>query len=264
MGERRVKVASWNVMAPEYAARMASGRDFYAKVRDWMPWHDRLPRILQHLAEVDAELVFLQEVSQAHVDGPLRIGLEKLGYELAVARKTNVFQPDGLVLAHRGGRGKIVADDVCGFRDDTGYVAQLRTIRLEKSDFSITLANAHLKWSADEETPARQLRVLLERLDAMPPSPRIVCGDLNYDVLAHESWTELAARGFTTAYPDPSAHSWAADGRTAKLDGLLFSREFRLIETRPLPVLDPVIGLPGPQMPSDHVPLVATLALATP
>lgn len=263
MADVKLKVASWNLMAPEYAERMASGRDFYAKVRAFLPWELRRPRILEHLRALDADVVCLQEISQALFDHAFRVALEKLGYELAIARKTNVFQPDGLLLLHRGGRGRVLADDVCGFLDDTGYVAQFRQLRLDRAGTHVTVANAHLKWSADDSTQVSQLRVLLARLDAFPSGPRLVCGDLNFDVASHPIWPELEARGWRTAYPDPSRATWAADGRALKADALLFSPGVRLDEVRPIPLLDPVIGLPGPQLPSDHVPLAATFTVST-
>lgn len=250
----RLRVLTWNVLAPEYSAPGIGEHDFYEWVRPWVPWPVRAPRIVERIQQMAPDIACLQEVSPEPWEelgaalGPTLAG-ERLGKRLPRQR-------DGVATLVRSEHVEVLHSHALSFHDGTGFVCLVQHLRV--GDREVVVANGHLKWSKDTTTQPAQLREVFDALDAMPPAPRIICGDLNFDPREHEIWTELAERGFACAYPERSP-TWSANNTALRLDEILYGPEFAVESIEPLRVIDASVPLPDAVEPSDHLPMFATL-----
>lgn len=251
-----IRLATYNVLCPEFAAPSLDGTDFYLRTRAFLPWAERWRRLVERVRGLDADVVCLQEVSKTHWDRSLRPAFEELGYRCLFAPRP-APRPDGVAVLVRA---PLVAGplETLGFPDDSAKVAGVVPVRLPGGR-ELLVVSAHLKWSADGNVPAAQLAHLFDAIDARAAALTVVAGDLNVDVLRHPVRAVVEARGYASAYPDDGRATWAAAGRAEKVDAVLV-RGLRVVAVAPYPDLAPDPGLPSADEPSDHLPLVAQLA----
>lgn len=249
-----MRLVTWNVLSPEYASLVPEERrDPYAAVRAFVPWDLRRGAILERLAAIDADLVLLQEVSPEPWPEFVRALPRHVGER---AQKRLPRQVDGVATFVRTNRVERRESRIHSYRDGTGYVALLDRCIVDGEE--VLVVNVHLKWSADGATPASQLGELLALLDATPTGRRIIAGDFNVDVVRAPMWSELARRGFVTALEAPT-NTWAAGGGALQADAVLASG-LQFSSVGDLRRIGPGTMLPDATEPSDHLPIVVTLA----
>ena len=254
-----MRLATWNILAPEFCAPSLDGTDYYRDTRPHLKWADRFPRLVARIQRLDADVLCLQEVSAAQWGRKLLPALEQAGYRCHFAPRPG-NRPDGVVVAVRGG-WQVTWTRPVPFLDGSDKVALMAGL-VDGSGRAITVASAHLKWTADGDQPARQFDQLASEIEALGAGPAVIAGDLNLDLVRHPSWTALAARGWRSAYPDDGRPTWFADGRSEKTDGL-FMRGVDATALLPVDDVATPPGLPSPDMPSDHLPLAATVDWAS-
>ncbi len=246
-----IAVVSWNVLA-----------DSYVKP-EFFPFTDpavlepaaRRPRVIARLREMatSTDVLCLQEV-EPEVFARANDALD--GFEGAYVQKRG--KPDGCALFVREALGRATFRELA-FTDGTGHVALAASL----DELALSVATTHLKWQAPDIPLDERLglRELVELLDAWvrPPSPWIVCGDLN---ASNDSPILQAAfaRGLRDAYGSmPDAFTCNSNGRAKRIDFLLASPE--LVPTpSPLPRIDDVTPLPSASEASDHLAIRATFA----
>lgn len=250
----RLKVLTWNVLAPEYSAPGFGDRDFYEAVRPWVPWPVRVGRIVARIQQLAPDVACLQEVSPEPWDelaaalAPSLAG-QRLG-------KRQPRQRDGVATVVRSGFVETLRSHELSFHDGTGFVALVQHLRV--GDREVVVANVHLKWSKDTTTQPAQLLEVFEALDAMPKAPRLICGDLNFNPRVHEIWSEFSKRGFACAYTEHSP-TWSANDTALRLDEILYGPGLAVESVEPLRAISASVPLPDALDPSDHLPMCATL-----
>jgi endonuclease/exonuclease/phosphatase family metal-dependent hydrolase len=250
-----MRLATWNVLAPEFCApAKEGGRDYYAHSRAHLPWHLRMPRILDEVTRLGADVVCLQEVSKVHWERGLKAGLEDLGYEALFAGRPGQ-RPDGVAILVRQGL-RVAAQGAGGFPDDSEKAYLWATLETPRGP--VHVASVHLKWDVRAEIPMVQLGHVLDAMGRLEPAPAVVAGDLNVDPLRNRAWP-FVAPGWSVAHPDDARPTWIADNRAEKTDAILW-RGWSTVRPHPYPDVPPIPGLPSETMPSDHLPLVADLA----
>jgi len=98
-------------------------------------------------------------------------------------------------------------NDVLGEPRVGGQLAVVATMQLD--GVAVELASAHLESHSDAESRARQLKMLVESIDARSTGPAIIGGDLN---TFGATFAELADHATTAALraSDPARFSWPA------------------------------------------------------
>jgi endonuclease/exonuclease/phosphatase family metal-dependent hydrolase len=238
---------SWNVLADAYIRP-----HFYPAVDPALLRPGARTRAIADLIEAsDADVACLQEVEPA-VLGALP------GWDVRHAKKRG--KPDGVAIAARR-RAAIEEVRTLAFadgapdREDSGHVAVIAIVAL--AGLRVQIATTHLRWDRPKTPPAdrwavRQARELIDALD--PAIPAIVCGDLNVEP-HDDAYAMLLAAGLGDPCADgaPTANP---NGRAKRIDHVLHARE---LHARVVPglAIDDATPLPSPEMPSDHLPVVA-------
>lgn len=256
------RLFTWNILAPEWAGpRVGDERDFYRHVHPFDEWSYRRGLLLDALRAVEADVICLQEVSRAFFRRELRALLRARGLVVTCRVRTTGSGPIGVLVAHDPRRFALVQPVEFRRGDLRGRVAgvELRPVR---GAGSLVVASAHLQWSPLPEVRAERLDRALAVLDARPETEaQMLVGDINFDPHAHAEWPRWAAAGWSTSHPQPDMPTWAADGRTDRLDAILVRRGVADLRGEPVPAISALPGLPSATFPSDHVPLAATFRL---
>jgi len=248
-----MRLATWNILAPEFCGPSLDGTDYYRHSRPWLKWHDRLPRIVATLEQLHADVLCLQEVSTAQWERGVRPALERLGYACCHAPRPG-RRPDGVVVAARG-EWSLAATTLVPFDDGSDKVVLLAELR-DAQGRSLQVGSLHLKWTRDGDLALRQLTHVAGLV--RPDTPCVLAGDLNVDVVRHRDWAALAHAGWVSGYPDDGVPTWFADERAERTDAILL-RGVRAVDALPIPPVEVVPGLPSEAMPSDHLPLAVTV-----
>jgi len=251
----RLKVVTWNVLADAYIAR----HDYYGHCdpahleADW-----RRPAVARHLVAFDADVLCLQEVDEAAFSA----FSEALGdgYRGRWLQK-GLGKPDGCATFVRA-TWAITSHHELRYADDTGCVALSLTVT--RGDVSVDVANTHLKWNPRENRGlahrgVTQARELLKTLRPPEGLGWLVCGDFNA-TLGTEVLGLFEAAGLRAAHPE-SRYTCNSNQWTRKIDFTLY-RSLEPVETPPAPSIGPTTPLPGPAMPSDHLPVVTTFQVS--
>ncbi len=247
-----IRVVTWNLLAPEFAAPPPDGEDFYPLTREHLPWAKRWPRIVEIIRGFRADAVCLQEVSKVHWERTLRPSLEQAGFTTLYAPRPGK-RPDGVALLFaKGTLARLWTPFV--FEDGSEKSALLA--RLETRGVVWSVASVHLKWTADGETPIDQLTRIQQELAAFGEGPLLVAGDWNVDVLRHPRRAEVEQGGWQVVHPDDGVPTWLAAGRAERADGMV-ARGFVSGAPEPIPRVEVHPGLPSAEWPSDHLPLIA-------
>jgi endonuclease/exonuclease/phosphatase family metal-dependent hydrolase len=156
-------------------------------LNDLSLWKERGPLLVKQLAELDADLIAMQEVSlqgdssNAHWVADqlnnIREYPEKVPpYEVLLCPRTGVYeQKEGLAILSRFQ----VRNHECLDLLTQNRVAQVACFRIENNN--LLLLNGHLYWQTGESSKRQnQIELLLDFLDTQPvDQPVIVCGDFN-------------------------------------------------------------------------------------
>lgn len=240
MGPVTLRVVSWNVLADTYAHA-----DLYPGAEPaLLESGARASLVADTLERLDADVVCLQEVERGLLDAWVSDGRLQ-DYDLHYLRRPG--RPDGcatLVRALRARASRALVYPGCE------EVAQV--LVLTGGPLSLTVANTHLRWSPDGSTATRQLGHLLADL---APEPRaVLCADAN---VGPTDPARAALRAHALHDLAGAASTAVVDGEPRPLD-LVAVRGLAGLLARPLAPRGP---LPSRLCPSDHVPLVATVAV---
>ena len=235
LGER-LTVASYNV---HRWAGVRGGRAF------------RPERSFEVIDELGADVLALQEVLRpTDRDDPLRAVAERLGYHLAfvVTRMHRRGELGNAVLSRWPLAGALAIDLSFGRLERRAALA----VRVRSGERSVTVAATHL--ALVDRTRARQVRALLEH-PQLAAGPAVLVGDMN-------AWRpSRASRDLDSAFRERHHNdAWPASYPSVRpvlaLDRL-YARGARVVSLR---AHESAAARRG----SDHLPVVAELALAEP
>jgi mRNA deadenylase 3'-5' endonuclease subunit Ccr4 len=255
-------IATWNILADAYIKP-----EYYPFTEaHWFDPDSRWPRLVETLAELDVDLACLQEVEEESFE-VLHAGLTPLGYDGQFAPKGR-NRPDGCATFWRTSRFvpervlRLAYDDDYDAQGPSGHIAQITVVRAAGRFLGV--ANTHIRWDPTN-TPwarkigVREVRQLLQERERLAPECAgwILCGDFNAsptsDVVA-----EMRAAGMEYSHQTrPRAYTANAQQRAKVIDFLFHDAALRS-EPHPVPPISNRTPLPGPDHPSDHVPVVAT------
>jgi endonuclease/exonuclease/phosphatase (EEP) superfamily protein YafD len=119
------------------------------------------------------------------------------------------------------------------------------------------IANTHLKWDNPQTHYGyRQMQQLLVECEALNVQSWIICGDLNV-MPSSKVVALLQQAGFNFTHQNAiKAHTCNSNNRAKTLDYLFYNAG---LSAEPLPLfpIEDDTPLPGPNQPSDHLPVVA-------
>jgi endonuclease/exonuclease/phosphatase (EEP) superfamily protein YafD len=229
------------------AAMAPAGSERFLRVVTFNLWggNDRMDEVSKFLADSDADVVVLQEVTRAH--GALLRQSLQTAYPHATDGARIVILSKHPILAE----GQL---DRPGFPPWISLM--LRWVRLEVNGFTFELAGVHLARPFYPELQEEDVEALI-RFAASRDRPLIVAGDFNMS-----PWTEKLRR-------------------LGRLAGIRRYNTFRLtwpvrrdeLPLLPLVAIDNVLASPnfdkiaaigGPRLGSDHRPVIVDLALSEP
>jgi mRNA deadenylase 3'-5' endonuclease subunit Ccr4 len=256
-------VATYNVLANAYIRR-----DWYPRTppRLLLP-EERVPAVARRLRALGADLLCLQEVERSTF-ATYAAHLALAGYNGRHAQRPD-GRPDGCVIFLRGPmsawRSHVVIDlDDDGAPRRTRRIAQMACV--DVGGRRLGIVNAHLEWDAPD-TPAdlqiapRQVaRLLAARAPVDDCAGWIVCGDFN---ATPESPAVHAIRsaGLTASHGDRPPPTCNANRHARAID-YLFHDAALVASPRAMRPLAADAPLPGPDEPSDHLPVVAAFSWA--
>jgi mRNA deadenylase 3'-5' endonuclease subunit Ccr4 len=256
------RAATYNVLATAYI-----NPQWYKGVpAELLRPERRLPALVRHVEELEADLLCLQEVED-ETFAALQRHLTRLGYQ-GLYEKKGRGKPDGCATFFRTARftprgiGRLDYHDAGRpTEDNSGHIALL--LGLEHEGHLLGVANTHLRWDRPgtpraEQVGYRQAVALLEACRAFTPRCQawLLCGDFNRTP-EDEVVAMLCAAGFEPAHVTlPQALSCVANGKASVIDYLFHTRQ---LWARPIapPALRGDTPLPSAEEPSDHVALVA-------
>lgn len=248
-------IISYNILAQAYLLP----ERYLGIPPEFLEAEARQSRLIQHIQSMDADLVCLQEVEPAFFE-KLQAALPAL--HGLYAPKTG--RPDGLATFYKPSL-TLTHQQVLHFENaDPGYDHIAQILCFEGPESAFRLGNTHLRWQRNDTPESKhqgvlQLTELLDAMDTLPASPRVICGDLNAN-----AGSPVIARARERGLRPPPHEGRPADtaiinGRFRRLDWVLFELRGMRGQERPLPSLKRVGHMPGAVEPSDHLPLHADL-----
>ena len=251
-------VASYNILATAYIRKK-----FYPRTPDdVLAPTARIPALVRHVAQLDADIMCLQEV-EGETFTALQAGLST--HSGHFARKDG-DRPDGCAtfvrtgIATSGSVERLNYADGSGAEPASGHVALI--VRVAQAGRVLGIANTHLKWSPPDTARTdhrgvRQVEQLLSVLDALPACDAwIICGDLNVEPDS-EVIATLRRAGFRSTYDDPEAYTCNPNGSAKVIDYLCHDGGLRSFPHK-LPAIDDRTVLPSREQPSDHLAIMAS------
>ena len=253
-----LRVATWNVLADAYV----DARWFALSPPELLVRGARTTDVLKCALALDADVLGFQEAEPALYEAASR---ELIDYDVRWCPKGR-SRPDGCLTAVRRTH-RIVSekhhlyDDASSpssYETPSGHVAHI--LEIESAGHRITVANTHLRWFAPELDPAttpgyRQAKQLAAILAPLPRA--VITADTN-DRPGGPIRALLAEAGFSGVSDD--APTSIVNGVEPSALDVVGVRGARCVSLElPIPPCPP---LPGPDCPSDHVPVVATVELS--
>jgi endonuclease/exonuclease/phosphatase family metal-dependent hydrolase len=270
-----VRVASYNICAPEYNHYLTSNPFFQGRPFVIDPASDQRFQALAAKIASLGDVVCLQEVSKAHYSR-LEAFLKLRGYEGTFAPNALASRSDGVATFYKRDvvqvepRSTVIhyyrhpQDSSQQTLDTTGKAALVQVFRTHSGQ-TFTVCNTHLEGgqarpTGDKESQIRQLPGLLSHR----PAPVMVCGDFN------TTWKDpFAAKYFSGAvspigfdalqHRDAPSTVIGAQGTPIRLDYILSAAHPLSID-----VLGNLSELMTANEPSDHLPVVAVFPLTAP
>lgn len=256
-------VVSYNVLA---ARHLVPGRYPLSPVESLVSG-PRYRRIGELIASLRADLVCLQEVENESFD-LLSRQLSGLGYEgFHELRSPTVGE--GCALYANSSSVRVHGRSRCDFADspESGGASHrfAQLAELEAAGQSFVLANTHLQWDPPG-TPAmshrgvaqaRQLVAAINQITGSDGSA-IICGDFNADPESDVCRVFREAGYRAVRRVDADEPTCQANGRLSEVD-FVFHRGFHTAAPLPRARLHVSTPMPGPEHPSDHLPVGAVL-----
>jgi mRNA deadenylase 3'-5' endonuclease subunit Ccr4 len=258
------EIVTYNVLATAYL-----DRGDYSAVPPELLYPDwRIPVLVKHISDLDADLLCLQEV-EADVFGALDSGLSPHGYEGRYEPKGH-GKPDGCAVfwrtsafALRAARRLEYHDCENGPIEHSGHVALL--LALEHEGRLLGVADTHLRWDKPGTPRAKQVgyRQATELLDACKRfEPAcvgwLICGDFNRRPNS-EVVSAFREAGYEYAHAGrPHVRSVVANHRAGLIDYIFHTDTLQSRPFDPPEVSDSTV-LPAVGQPSDHLALTAEI-----
>lgn len=258
------RLTSYNILADAYASK----RLFPAIEPAVLSWRRRAPAIVERVAQLEPDVVCLQEVQASHWP-ELQSVFEQRGWHGTFAQKRQSRLDGCAILSCRDGALRLVEMDTLYFEDGehgaeaSGHLAMISAFDTPAG--LVRIANTHLRWQAGTTQPEehigyRQAVQLLE-ICSGPGSnalATIICGDFN--VSPENPVVQLFGdRGFVDAYGLSPQATCNPNGRAKRIDYIFATRGLTL-RAEPLPELADDTPMPNSKEPSDHLPLTAFMS----
>jgi mRNA deadenylase 3'-5' endonuclease subunit Ccr4 len=252
-------VLSYNILAIAY---MRS--HYYPNIPpEVLRRENRIPALLRHIAEQNADALCLQEV-QPDIYQQLLEHFTPLGYAGVYAQK--IAKPEGVATFLRAPLRLIASHvityrDACGEEPDTGCVALVTMTEVEGR--RVGIVNTHMKWDP-ADTPADRFRPLLETRQLLAEAPAldpdcthwIIAGDFNVEADS-SAIDAFRAAGYHDAYAGlDHLKTNNAHGHPQRVDFLLHTVSLRSQPTA-IPEVTAETLLPSATQPSDHLAIKA-------
>jgi len=250
-----LKLTTWNLLAPGYTSNTPYSH-IYDRVRAEVDWSVRRGRLREALRTETADILCVQEVAPDLFDGaedPLGDGV----WQMACAPRPSTHTESHVAVLWR--RGKLEAEPTHGGLE--GEFGASLAVRLSCVDSgrSLALVSVHLRYDRDPSVRSSRLEAVIKHLRCVARADAsLVVGDVNFDPVAHPRWPRWRGAGWQSTHPGETIVTWGVNGRTEKLDAILFRGALSLRHAEPVLRFDPKLGLPSAALPSDHVPLRAT------
>ena len=256
---KEIIVATYNVLADGYICSDyypgCDPNDYVAAVRH--------PRLLERVANLDADVICLQEVEGTMFD-LLKARLKELGYVGFWARKRSGVKVklDGCATFVRAPWRCVDSvtlhyDDGAHGRPRSGNVALITDVE-DQDGHTLTIANTHLKWFASNTPPEQNFGLTqassLLAVVGSQAAERIICGDFNAE-WGSDIIHAFAAAGYTDAH-DAAVATFNLEKRARKIDYLMHSSALIARPFRTTSITDST-PLPSDTELSDHIPLRA-------
>lgn len=225
-----LKAVSLNIKAPSWAFQKPSSDP--PSPEEMEEWLARSKAIASYLLELDADLIFLQEVPLEHAD--------RLASILTGAYSFHGHHPNPKRTSKIGCVTWWSRDRVRAVSHSTTSASVISALRLTGSTQVVAIANVHLKagYRSGVGTRTSQLKSIFRAVGA---GASVVVGDFNDDLALGD--LGLSDGGYLIARPGPT---WR-------------DREFDLVAARGVAVSE--LGR-GPEVGgSDHLPVLFTLAV---
>ncbi|NP_001089542.1 angel homolog 2 S homeolog [Xenopus laevis] len=156
-------------------------------------WSYRLPNILKELADMNADILCLQEVQENHYRTQIKPSLESLGYHCEYKARTG-DKPDGCAICFKSDKFSLVSVTPVEYyrpniallnRDNIGLVLLLQP-KSQRAAPVICVANTHLLYNPRRgDIKLAQLAILLAEIANVAFTkdrgfcPIVLCGDFN-------------------------------------------------------------------------------------
>lgn len=250
---RRLRVATWNVLADEYISDEAYPRVAYELLVPEARRAAICGLVTGLIDRLGLDLICLQEVDDALVEALHGIAAPR-GWQTSWSRIAMGRAGCGAVVC---GGWRLAAADRVRVSEGT-----LERLTVERGAVSLVIHHAHFHWADDGgQGTLRQARRVVRRADASEGAA-VVLGDLNAgpdsDALAH-----LVRSGFADAHGDkPGLMTAVFEESGAVRTDYVLGRGLVLsaLETG-VSAIDGDRSLPDNSVPSDHVPLAAEILL---
>jgi endonuclease/exonuclease/phosphatase family metal-dependent hydrolase len=218
IGGQQLSLVSWNLLAPAYASPTKYS---YASRSD-LSWPRRQARIVERLAEIDADVVCLQEVETALWEELLGF-MQSLGYD-GVLQETSRGHPVANAVCFRSGTLEVMRTEsrsralitVLRAREAAVGASPARSLARAPAP-PLYLANLHLEASADKGAQRlAQLRSLLRRLELQAASDAAGGGHgqgrMSSDVAVDASNTPIVLAGDHNFDRSSELHTFLSTG----------------------------------------------------
>lgn len=254
-------VLSYNILADAYARA-----EWYPNTPSgFLKPTERIERIIERLLGLSPDIVCLQEVEPKAYEIILA-SLETHEYAGSYVKKEN-DRPDGCAFFHRTTMLEEVQsinltyDDSLPGREASGHVAQLK--QFKQGGRQLVVANTHIRWDPPGTAAARgygcfEASELMEtcRKLASVDDGLVVCGDFNAGPDSDVVTIVTDAGLFSSHRDEANQNTSNANGEAKTLDYIMHN--VTLLSTAVhLPEIDERTPLPGPDEPSDHLPVFA-------
>lgn len=246
----KLVVSTYNVLCDAYIKP-----EFFSRCRpeDLEPGVRR-KRVVDKLAALtlNSDVICLQEADYALFTAA-QAELAKAGFKQGRWSHKGDRKPDGCaIFVHDSIDWSYTNTVQFGNGRDVGQVAYLAC-----GDFRFAVANAHLRFDPPGTTEVKREGLAqahdLRSASSVHFPPTIICGDLNA-LPDSDTLRVFTEHGYTDCHP-PDYLTNHANGKASKVDYILHSRGWQVVQLLGKPELSDDDILPSATEPSDHKPL---------
>ena len=265
MENETLKIVQWNVLA-----KWASDTDAFPEVKpSCLLFENRCPLIFKKIEELNADIYAFEEVDFVE---DLATLFKSIGY--TTLSNPKISGQDSLFIAYRTEKLKILKEENGNFFEPENPEKKMNQVyklinfeTLGEFPKQFWLLSTHLKAkAANFEIRAVQTSQIVKRLETEKNVPVIILGDLNADP-EEEAIANILEAGFKSALVDAEFSTTTYKVRSKKLfnrmiDYIFLRGEIEVVkgvEVYKESMFEEGVGLPSDWMPSDHLPISATL-----